>query len=85
MDETVVHLLSAFLAPGVLGGGLGLRWLIMKRNGNHTVTSGQFKTAMKEIDRRFEETNNKVGELSTTQTSINTRLAYCEGFLKGKE
>ena len=70
MDETVVHLLSAFLAPGLLGSGLGLRWLYQRRNGNHNVTSGQFKGAMKEIDRRFEETNNKVGELSTTQTSI---------------
>ncbi len=84
MDETVVRLLGSSLATLILGGGLGVRWLIQRRNGNHNVTSGQFKTAMTAINTRFDETRGWLGEIDKKQTNINNRLSYCEGFMKGK-
>ncbi len=89
IDDNTLHLLNALLTPGVLG-GLGLRWFIQRRNGNHHVTSGQFKTAMEGIDRRFKETRGWIQEIADKQEGIRKkqgeigeRVARIEG-PKGK-
>ena len=89
IDDTTLHLVNALLTPGVLG-GLGLRWLVQRRNGNGTAKRSDIQDAEKRTNNRItsmetrfvnwiDDVEKKGNEDRKEQAGIRERLARIEG------
>ena len=64
IDDTTLHLLNALLTPGVLG-GLGLRWLLQRRNGNGHAQQADIKRVEKLIALNASNSGSRIDGLET--------------------
>ena len=89
LDDSVLHLANAILAPGAIG-IWGIFRYYKRRNGNDTASKSDVKQLgdrleqkikynFDNINKRIDEIRSWNDELDSTQKDINKRLAYCEG------